>query len=416
MTFTFLPLFYIFVSIALVLAVVAVVVGMAPFIRVGAADTGAGIPDTEVPGKSVEEPESEESETPSTGTPLLPSLTVIVYSFCRREELETYMESLMAQDYPNFKVVLICDASAAATAEIAENFVARYDGRFYATFVPPESRNLSRRKLAITLGMKACDTQYVLSTVANISIPSNHWLSEMMQPVIDDPQHTEIVLGYSRLDFDELQGAGRWYRQFDDVCTSCQWLGAALNARPYRGDGHNLLLRRDLFFENKGFAKTINLQTGDDDLFVNSIARPDNTAVVLCRDAMLTVQWDSAANRMHADAKEHYDFTSRWLPKWPFLRASMFSALQWLVPACLAAAWISELPNLAAPMVVVPVLLLFWLCEILIYRRAASNLDAVRLWWSVPLFMLWHPIGNFIFRLRHQHSRIKNYTWQRRKH
>lgn len=404
-TFNFLTLFFILITAALVCMALAVAVGMSPFIRVGA-----------VPDLPADTP-SEDSETETEDSAdKYPSLTVIVYSFCRRDELEKYMESLMSQDYPNFKVVLIVDASAAATSEISEYFVEKYTGRFYATFVPPESRNLSRRKLAITLGMKACDTQYVLSTVSNIDIPGPHWLSSMIKPVIEDHANTEIVLGYSHPDFSEFKGFGKRYKQFDDVCTACQWLGAALKGRPYRGDGYNLLLRRDLFFEQKGFSKTINLHAGDDDLFVNTIADGGNTAVMINSDAILTTLWGDAANRIHTDRKERYDFTSRWLPKAPFLKAGLLSALQWIVPACIVAAIYVEAPNLASLCIAIPLLLLFWIGETIIYRKAAKRIHSTALCFSLPLFLFWHPVANFMFRIKHRRNRIKNFTWQRRKH
>ena len=50
------------------------------------------------------------------------------------------------------------------------------------------------------------------------------------------------------------------------------------------GVGRNLAYRKNLFFENKGFSAINNIPSGDDDLFINMVANPNNTAIVLDPD------------------------------------------------------------------------------------------------------------------------------------
>lgn len=45
------------------------------------------------------------------------------------------------------------------------------------------------------------------------------------------------------------------------------------------GIGRNLAYRKELFFQQKGFSKYLNLQRGEDDLFINQLATPSNTRV-----------------------------------------------------------------------------------------------------------------------------------------
>jgi len=53
----------------------------------------------------------------------------------------------------------------------------------------------------------------------------------------------------------------------------------AIRGLPYMGVGRNLAYRRSVFFENKGFGSHNHIVSGDDDLFVNSIANGKNTSV-----------------------------------------------------------------------------------------------------------------------------------------
>ncbi|MDE6670390.1 MAG: glycosyltransferase [Muribaculaceae bacterium] len=347
------------------------------------------------------------TEAPSTTSH--PALTVIVYASNHLDELDAYLEKLMHQDYDNFDVVLVYDSGASATAAVSEHYNALYEN-LYFTFIPPESHHLSRQKLAVTLGVKAAKGDVVLTTDTDYTIPSDSWLSEMMDPFTRD-YSTEVVLGFTRYDFRELSGASRWYRQFDAVLTSAMWLGYAIGGRPYRGDGSNLAFMKRLFFEQKGFARTLTLQTGYDDVFVNDITSSDNTAVMLNPDSVLTAYWNGDASRMWTDRKERADFSARWLPSGPFLRTGAISAMQWGVAGCCVAAAVIGLPSLIPAIIALIVLLTFWIYEIILYRKVAARLQAVRLCLSLPFFWLWHPVGNLLFRWRHRPDRFKNYAF-----
>ncbi|MDE6792963.1 MAG: glycosyltransferase [Muribaculaceae bacterium] len=339
-----------------------------------------------------------------------PKVSVVVYAYTREEDLTDYLSRLMIQDYTNFEVVVVNEGNNEVTSELAERLTSLYPDRLYVTFIPPGSHNLSRRKLALTLGIKAAKGDIVLTTTSNCIIPSSSWLTLMMTPFIEN-SFTEVVLGISHLDADLFSGPTKWYKVFDSTLGIIQWTGASLRGYTYRGDGHNLAYRRHLFFEQKGFSKTIHLLHGDDDLFVCDITDEINTEVMLVKDGILTLDWGEATNRMHADLKERYQFTAAFLPKTPFLRVGFGSCMKWTVTAAALAAALFPLPNLLPAAIALVILLAFNITEIVIYEKAAHRLEASTPWLLLPLFFLWRPIGNLIFRLRHIRQRKKNYTF-----
>lgn len=343
-----------------------------------------------------------------------PKASVIVYALGGSEDvIMRAIEGIMRQDYPDYEVVVVCDGSMAQANYLSEAIATIYPD-VYVTFMQPGSHNLSRRKLATTIGVKAAKGDVVITTVANIEIPSERWLSTLMSPFCGEGgQHIDVVLGVSRMDFNELTGAGRWYRQFDSVISDALWIGYAAAGRPYRGDGYNLAFRRSVFFEHKGYARTINLHYGDDDLFISEIADGANTRVVVDDESILVTKWEEAANRVWAMRKARYNFTSRWLVRAPFVRAMTAKLMQWIVPGLATAALLTGLPNLLPAAVAVCLLLTFWGLEIAGYRRLAPRLKAIRLWWAVVPFWLWKSPADLVFRYRHYSSRKKNFTYQR---
>lgn len=358
-----------------------------------------------------------EIERRSTAAPLV---SVIVYAFTKEEELVRYLEKAMDQDYPNYEVILVNEGSAEPTAALSERLLARWPKGLYVTFIPHESQNLSRRKLAQTIGFKAAKGDVVITTMSNCVIPSRGWVSAMMAPFLDSSE-VDVVLGYTHVDFSELRGAARWYRGMDATLTACQWIGSAEQGRPYRGDGANLAFHRRLFFDTKGYSRTIHLMNGDDDIFLHQIMHPGNTRTAISPSSILTTCWEESAGRVLSDLKERYAFTSRYLPRWPFVRAAIGSAAQWvLLLAVVAAYLLSFLPMgaacdsaaaLTAAAAGGTLLLVTWVAQISIYRRAARRLESVCLWWALPWFLLWLPLGNMFFRWRTRRHARKNYTF-----
>lgn len=388
---------YAILSLMLTAACVAVFYGLRPLIRTGRySQTEAG-----------------PSENPVT-------VSVIVYADSVDDSLPEYLERLMAQDYPAMKVIVVCNCSAEVSASLTDTYSARYPN-LYFTFIPPGSHNLSRHKLAYTVGVKASDADVVLTTSSRAVIPSVGWVSEMMVP-FSASEKTGLVLGLASPDFAQIHSVSRWFRQFDFVMTSAFWIGYALGGESYRGNGLNMAFRRELFFRNNGYAASNYIHGGDDDLFVSDIATAENTAVVLDPSSRLVMDWGISASRYLTALKDRYRFTSRYMRRSPVVRKNLCAALQWLV-LLLAAASValglmlpatidSLILGVAAPVVI---LLAMFGADIYVYRRAASQLGAVRLWWSVPLFMLWRPIDDIFFYLRHRRHRYRNFTWQRRR-
>lgn len=356
-------------------------------------------------------PASSLSDIPSEASPI-PKASVVIFVASEDDELDETLGQLMNQSYPDYEVILIFESVAETAAMLAEKYCGKYPN-LYITFIPPGSHNLSRRKLAQTVGIKAAKGDVVVISGSNIDSFPEYWLENMMRPFHDASRNCDISLGYTHYPIDDLHGIWKWYREFDFMMIDARWISAALNRRPYRGSGKNMAFRRSLFFEHKGYSSTINLQNGDDDLFVSELSTPGNTEMILDPATILFSRWYKSGNRMWKEEKEQYDFTRRWLPKRPFVMAGCSSATQWVVlGACVAAAitgWSMVIP----PVIAAVILLSFWGVEIAYYRRCATKLRNTRLWWSVPVFLLARPIVNFFFRCSRHSTRKHNYTWQR---
>lgn len=211
-------------------------------------------------------------------------LSVIICARNESENLKRFLPSILEQDYPNFEVIVINDGSTDESEEVLSAFEEKYP-HLYHSFTPASARYISRKKLSLTLGIKASKHDWLVFTEANCRPVSNQWLRLLAR---NFTPRTEIVLGYNGYE----RGKG-WRHKciaFDSLFTSLRYLGFALAGRPYMGIGRNLAYRKELFFNQKGYSTHLNLQRGEDDLFINQVATNENVAVETDKNAVIRMR------------------------------------------------------------------------------------------------------------------------------
>lgn len=340
-------------------------------------------------------------------TSALPPVSVIVYAQNDAEYLESFLPCILAQDYPTFEVIVINDGSTDHTKEVVMNLQER-NPHLYQTFIPEESRNLSRKKLALTLGIKAAKYDIVLLTNANCHPVSSEWIGTIARNFVSG---TDIVLGYSF--YERRKSRGESYRMMDMLYHTLRYLSFAIKGRPYMGTGANLAYRKQLFFDNKGFSRHLNLHFGDDDLFVNEIATRTNTRVELSPESRIV---ESFGNNRQAwkEQKLRYDFTSRFLKggskvfytfDW-VTRYLLFTAIGWLV--------YMGFENPVYWMIAGVVVVLRYTVLLIVAYKIKKEFPLKNLPVVVPEFDLFQPVTDLYYRLVGMTSTKKNYTWKKK--
>ncbi|MCM1517244.1 MAG: glycosyltransferase [Pseudoflavonifractor sp.] len=348
------------------------------------------------------------SAAPEGGDGEAVPVSVIVYAGADSEGLARLLPAILGQRYDApFEVIVINEGRSEATDEVVARLQLTH-GNLYQSFTPCDTRNLSRRKLALTIGIKAARHEVVVLTCADAVIGSDVWLSAMARHF--SRREVEMVLGYASPDLEGVGGIKERWLSYDAAAAGMQYLSAALDGRPYRGNGWNLAYRRRLFFENKGFSRSLNLRYGDDDLFVNEVARGDNAVVELSPESVLAIRDDDmvrlcremrrrrwyVAPLLHTRERRYFGLCS--VTVWGWLAASV---------AAVAMGW----RHILVWAVAVAILLALWIPLVTAWRRASVALKSRRLCLTLPLMMLWRPVSNLITRLYVSRHRSRMYTW-----
>lgn len=341
-----------------------------------------------------------------------PFASIIIFARSESESLLRNVPKILKQDYkPGFEIIIVNEGASEETSMAVGMLKKTYAGKIYLTYTPDGARNLSRKKLGLTLGVKAAKGDVVLISDANAQILSDHWLADMMRP-FENPA-TEVVLGWGAPDFSEDKFLGRLSLSFDILADSVAWLTAALRKQPYRGCGFNLAYRRQLFFDNKGFSRSLNLREGDDDIFVNEITNKYNTEVVISEASMVNRETLPFKKGIKSQRLSHF-FTGKRLPKMQRRLLGVSDWLLWiLILCCIAAALICNPLNavgwIGAGIFIIAAVWIVsyaWHHTLLTMRLPSSS-------WAIPFLVLGRPFRNAKLRLRSVLKRQSHYTWQK---
>lgn len=211
---------------------------------------------------------------PQAITPKNIPVSVIVCAKNEEDNVKNYIPLLAEQDYADFEIVLIDDASSDETLEVFEEFEKKY-ANIRLVKVQNNEAFWGNKKYALTLGIKASKKEYLLFTDADCYPTSKNWITAMTAQFSAEKT---IVLGYGGYEKKERSLLNKVIR-FETVLTAVQYFSWAKAGLPYMGVGRNLAYKKEEFFNVNGFIEHIQVRSGDDDLFINQAATKENTTI-----------------------------------------------------------------------------------------------------------------------------------------
>ncbi|MBS2098958.1 glycosyltransferase [Carboxylicivirga linearis] len=250
---------------------------------------------------------------PSATNHTTPNLSVIICAKNEAINLKKHLPIILNQDYPNFEVVVVNDASSDESDMILAELKKSHNNLYYTT-IPENKQFYQGKKLALTLGVKAAKNEHLVFTDADCYPESDQWLKEISK-AFDDSK--EIVIGYGR--FEKKKSLFNLFLRYETFFNTVQYMGFALRKKPFMAVGRNLAYRKSLFQKSNVFQQYLNIASGDDDLFIKECATPTNTTVITNLSSQTTSippvnfsEWLTRKAR-HLTTSKHYKFSIKWL-------------------------------------------------------------------------------------------------------
>ena len=207
----------------------------------------------------------------------LPDVPVSVVICAKNEyhHLKKNLPVILNQDYPNFEVVVVNDASDDETIFLLEDLDKEFEHLKVVT-IEKDLNFFKGKKFPLALGIKSTKHEHLLLTDADCLPASDQWITEMAKGFSNE---REVVLGYGP--YWSSEGFLNKMIRYETAFTAIQYFALTLWGKPYMGVGRNLAYKKDLFMKEKGFISHYKVSSGDDDLFINKVAKKSNTSIVL---------------------------------------------------------------------------------------------------------------------------------------
>ncbi|MDR0232555.1 MAG: glycosyltransferase [Dysgonamonadaceae bacterium] len=332
-----------------------------------------------------------------------PGVSVIITAKNESKNLTEFLPSILSQDYKNFEVIIINDGSTDESEDILGELEQKYSN-LYKTYIPASAKGVSHKKLALTVGIKAAKHDILLFTEANNEPVSKDWIKSMAG---NFNKETEIVLGFSKLNnfgfVSKLAG-------FDNLLCGLKYLSRAIVKRPYMGVGNNLAYRKELFFSKKGFSKWLNLQFGEDDLFVNESANSTNTRIEISKQSITQTNIESF--KIWKDIKICREVTQDYYKGSEVGMWRIESGSRFLFWGLTIAIGILYWDNLLISGITAILFITKFVVQYLIINKSAKMLLVKPYGISLLLFDFIQPVFNFYFYLYGVSKGKNDYIWR----
>jgi len=240
-------------------------------------------------------------------------VSVVICAHNEYYNLKANLPAILQQDYPEYEVLVVNHASEDDSGYLLSDLQREYP-HLKSIEIENDLNFFTGKKFPLAIGIRSAKYNKILLTDADCRPSSADWLSLMQSAYKED---TTIVLGYGP--YSKAKGLLNRLIRFDTAHIATQYFSYAMAGLPYMGVGRNLSYLKSEFFNNRGFISHYRIKSGDDDLFINKIARRSNTAVMLHPGSFTYSEPKSTFRHWIYQKKRHLTTSSHYRYRHKFL-------------------------------------------------------------------------------------------------
>lgn len=297
----------------------------------------------------IEDEENVISSTPSVLGSDLPPISIIICARNEAENLRKNLPSILNQEYADFEVIVVNDASTDETMNVLNGFLLKYQ---HLRIINIADKKILGKKGALAAGIEAAKHEWLLLTDADCypllprsarsdkyPFGNKKWILGMIKGV----DAKEIGLGYAP--YEKRDGFLNTFIRYETVWTATQYMGFALAGEPYMGVGRNMIYMKKLYKKVGGFQKHAHIASGDDDLFINSVISRKNFSIILNPQTFMLSEPQTRWNAYFTQKKRHFSTATSYTLKHKMMLGMLSAShfLYFVTAVCLLALKISTI-------------------------------------------------------------------------
>ncbi|WP_298763568.1 glycosyltransferase [uncultured Polaribacter sp.] len=318
---------------------------------------------------------------PKNSTKEIP-ISVIICAKNEAQNIQQFLPFIIEQNYKNFEIVLINDASSDETLEVMETFKAE-NANIKIINVKNTEAFWGNKKYALTLGIKAAKHEHLLFTDADCKPVSKNWIANMTKNFSDTKT---IILGYGK--YKKEKTLVNLFVRFETLLTAIQYFSYAKLGSPYMAVGRNLAYTKTDFFNVKGFIKHIKIKSGDDDLFIQDAANKKNTTICTRANSYTASLAPTSFKAWFQQKRRHISTANYYKTKHKFLLGLFFiTKVLFLILAIFSF-------SIYSWKIILPIVFTYYFVQFLVVGFSAKKLKESKIVYFLPFL----EIGLLLFQ------------------
>lgn len=327
------------------------------------------------------------------------AVSVVVCAKNETKNLAILIPKLIEQDYAQFEIVLINDASSDNSLEIMKSFESKHPN-IKVVDVKNNEAFWGNKKYALTLGIKAASHDFLLLTDADCIPKTKQWIASMSSHFSNKKS---IIIGYGAYAKHKKSFLNKLIR-FETLLTAIQYFSYAKIGLPYMAVGRNLAYRKEVFYNVNGFMSHMNIRSGDDDLFVNQTANQHNNSICFSSDSFTISQPESSFKSWLSQKRRHLSTAKYYKSK-----HKIFLGLFYLTQICFWITAIILLAFLFKPFIVLSIIIFRLIFQYVIIGASAKKLDECDTLLFLPFLEFFLIISQFSIFISNLISKPKHW-------
>lgn len=214
-----------------------------------------------------------------------PGLSVVIITHDSESILRHTINSVACQQYPNFEIIVVNNASTDNTNDVIKRAVKQYPTLLRSTHLPQNRNGFLHMTMATTLGVRAARKEWVVLLRPNSIPKSSFWLQNIAEAI---NQGYDMCIGYNQyygIDNSSWERCAiKWHRKAQVRNYRAIYRGKRC---PIEAENSNFAFRKQDFLNNGGYGRWLNLPNYHEHPYTATFATTDSTAMLMQPDAQV---------------------------------------------------------------------------------------------------------------------------------
>jgi glycosyltransferase involved in cell wall biosynthesis len=233
------------------------------------------------------------------------------------KQLPDLLKSICQLNYPNshFEILFVDDASEDSSADVIHNFFHTHNKQIDYHILDNQGFSGSPKKDALNLAVKQAKHPYIVTTDADVSLPS-YWLDAFDECIQE--HHPDFIVAPVQLH--KINSFLHRFQQLEFLSLQASTIGGFGINKPFMCNGANLCYKKSVFLKISAYDSNNHIASGDDVFLLEAMVKKRPEHIIYLKNELSIVKtkalntWESVIQQRQRWAAKSSAYTL-WVGK-----------------------------------------------------------------------------------------------------